>query len=273
MKLIPLVLTLLTVGLSSGGCSIFNQSTAERRMDVQFAAVSVLEVQSFNGGITVQVDPSATELRVEAKVRAGGGSLEEASRRAEQVEISISDGEMGGQRVEPVFPGVRRMGDGCSLAIVTPPISHLKIYTSNGSIGLDSVSCEADVRTSNGPVTINGQEGPLTVKTSNGRVEVLRMNDAPADVHTSNGSIRFEVESGTSQPFNLHTSNGSVRILLPNSPGGSIHARTSNGSIHLKGAASERQGEEKDCTFVFDQPGPASEVRTSNGSIVIEVPQ
>jgi len=181
------------------------------------------------------------------------------------------------------------------------------IYSSNGTIRVESIEGSTHLRTSNGSVHVAQVVGALEVQTSNGSIEVTDIT-GDTTLHSSNGSIHADVRKGRfgastsnssitvrlmeadSNPVRLESSNGhidltmdavrevkaitsnsSITVHLPASAGAMVDAHTSNSSITCDFDVSVRGGEisKHRLEGKIGNGGPVLDLGTSNGSIKI----
>lgn len=268
--------------------SSFRATETRTTTEILAAPAPALHVSSRNGPIDVAVEAARTDLWIEAKITAGGGSDAEAQSRLASVTIDVSrQGDV--VTVKPIFPQPTHSSDGAALKIRLPALSTLQIDTSNGGITAADIPGDIEVETSNGAVTLARISGAVGVETSNGAVKVTTVS-GPVEVDSSNGAITVEDASGD---IDIDTSNGSITIRLPDTFTASVDAETSNGpiAIHLPetlngtltaetsnggiiiddpGDAIHRQKVTNSlATLKLGNGGPASSLRTSNGRIHI----
>lgn len=241
-----------------------------------------IDVATENGAVFVRARPGASEVTINAEVRA-----RTQERLAQTVVIAERTGE-GALRLRVRWPEERRYGnEGVSFDIALPDATGATIDTKNGRIEIAGLSGEARLTTSNGRIVVDGHDGPLFATTSNGRIEVEDIRGG-ATLRTSNGRV---VAEGVRGPVDVRTSNGAVEIELhPDGPG-PVQVSTSNGSISLeagKGLAATlelsssngkivvRRGVEtmefrKTARVEINGGGPTGTLSTSNGSITVKI--
>jgi len=180
-----------------------------------------------------------------------------------------------------------------------------RIESTNGSLRVEDVQGNAQLRSTNGSIKIYRAQGNFDVSTTNGSIELsahggdvkarstnggIRANDLNGGLsaETTNGSINARLAGGTSTPVRLETTNGGIEVTLAK-PANGLHASTSNGSITLKlptdlkasiransGSAVSSdfavQGdvEKKRIRGTINGGGPLYELETNNGRIRLE---
>ena len=108
-----------------------------------------LTVKTRNGGVEVVASPDATEVSVTARLTCGGDTQEEADARLAAATVSVTRAVDRRLRIEPVFPGGPRSGDGASIVVGLPDATGVYLDTSNGSVvdsGLATLRGVASVR-------------------------------------------------------------------------------------------------------------------------------
>jgi DUF4097 and DUF4098 domain-containing protein YvlB len=129
-----------------------------------------------------------------------------------------------------------------------------RIASSNGSIRIEDIQGNANLRSSNGRIRISRVTGNVEAETSNGMIEVRDL-EGNANLHTSNGAIDAEASKGA---FDAHTSNGRIEARLQDPASGRpVRLESSNGHIELR---------------VDGRLLPDVRARTSNSSLTIFLP-
>lgn len=252
------------------GCSV----TADRSVSVQrtidFEGPTSLDVRTRNGSVTIRTDPGATDIEVQASLRASGSTTEAARGRVDAMGVDIRTEPSGLVTITPSVPGSWKSGDAVSFEIVLPAVAMVNVETSNGSVTIDGTTSMSKIRTSNGRVRATDCSGGLDIDTSNGSVKVLGQ-EGPLTVSSSNGKLTVGFADGVSDPFDLHTSNGSIRIDVTSNWAGLISASTSNGRVTLRDASDSVDRRGRSADFELGVGGAMSKARSSNGSIEVKV--
>ncbi len=202
------------------------------------AAVSEIELDDTDGGVTVRGVEGATGITLERTIRYRGDRTFD--------ETHSVDGDtlvLGG------------CGRNCSVKYTLEVPAGLDVsgHTENGEIDLTLVH-DVDVETSNGLITLDGVTGSITADTSNGRIEGSGLEGDGIEASTSNGAIQLELD--VAQDVEARTSNGSIDLTVPD---GSyrVNAETSNGRTDIA-VPNDSSGEH------------TLDLSTSNGSITVE---
>lgn len=242
--MLPLALGCGLFAASLPGCMFVSwhgfqaKTTLERSLDAP--AEIGLDVETRNGAVTVEVDPSLSQIQVRCDFVCRGATQEEADERIQGVEVRVEEVSDKTLRIEPVFPEPSQGGDGASVHVVLPSSKALRIKTSNGSIA---------VGTSEGAPEGTAVEGEVRAATSNGKIQIASVH-GPVFASSSNGGVRVE---GTSQDVEIRSTNGTLHV---SNVGGAISAKTSNGKINV--------------TLSHDQQGPVV-AATTNGRIELNL--
>lgn len=268
MRLQRLVTAIAGAALLAG-CS-FSSIRAERDLSLTAAHVAdaPLHVESRNGGIEVIVDPTMTEVAIDAHLQCGGDTVEEAEARvaASRVEVSRDTGRT--LHITVVFDGGARSNDGARFTVRLPDVQGVEARTGNGSITVKGSRGELVAVTSNGRVTVDDHDGSVDVRSSNGRLELSNVA-GPVEGHTSNGSIGVRLANSVAGPVHLTSSNGSIILAVGPAFCGRVDMSTSNGSVSLEDGAGMAKGSSisKRSGSVSFAEGDDSQLKTSNGSI------
>lgn len=267
---------LAAISLSAVSCS--SRVVAERTMTVErdvieltggtvFDALAV-DIRARNGSIQVRADESASQVLLEARLKAKGRDRAAAEVRVEAMEVQMQVNDAGVLEVRAVSPGDWKSGDAASFTLVVPSLGSVVADTSNGKILLDGGRGDAELSTSNGSVTVTSSSGALKLESSNGRISVENQAGS-VDAETSNGSISVSLAEGDDYGFELETSNGSVTVEVPTDWSGAISASTSNGRVRVTEPGGVERKRGKDAELEWGVGGERSKVNTSNGSISI----
>jgi DUF4097 and DUF4098 domain-containing protein YvlB len=252
------------------------RATATEQREFSVSAQPSVVIDTFNGSVTVKVNP---ENKVEAIVtKVGSGANHEAA-LADLKNVGVDYTQDG----ETVRITARRVGpksfgsSGASLDLKVPARTVLSLTTRNGEISTEGIQGDLVAQSSNGGLNVHGGKGKLELRTTNGTIKV---DAAPATViaETSNGDVRF-VGSLARGSHSLATSNGSVDLKLPAETQFQFDSRTSNGSVSNRfpglQPTSGKTGSTRLAGLVGSGPAPEIIVKleTSNGSITIEPTQ
>ena len=232
------ILGLLAAALFLGGCEeedvagVFgaadvNASKVET-VELPFEAPVTLDVDTSNGGVTVQGVEGIEAVSVTITLRSKGETLEEAQDRVERI---VYHAESSGGRIDLRYRASEQEADvrrysGVDFDVLVPVETRVEVETSNGAITVEDVDGTIRLDTSNGAIDVYDSSGQLSAETSNGRIEVVRfVGDLSLD--TSNGELWIEAVTGS---VDAETSNGSVHYIGTPATGGN-RIRTSNGSV------------------------------------------
>jgi signal transduction histidine kinase len=195
-----------------------------------------------NGGTTVH-GWAGPDVRIRALVQSGGRTTEEAQTLVQAVTIAAA-----GNALRATMPddGAERI---VRYEVFVPRQTALVVSSSNGSIKLDNLQARVEFRGNNGSVTLRNLGGQVTGSVTNGSIVIAlsgsQWEGEGLDVHTTNGSIRWQVPAGYSAQVQLSTSTGNLTTSLP--------VATTNGH--------------KEVIATLGQGGPLLKASTINGSI------
>jgi hypothetical protein len=183
---------------------------AEQRVALTRAQANPLIIHPpTNDGLQVQ-GWDRDEYSITACIAAGAPTVEEARSRAEEIKISVVNGQVrydgpSGSSTWSVF-----------LLVNAPRSADLDLETENGPIGLYEVQGQVTARATNGPITMRRCSGDIHLDTENGPVSV---QGGGGDVHarTSNGPISLALEGERWEGAGLEASdqNGPLQVELP----------------------------------------------------------
>ena len=263
---------LALTGCAAVMANLVRATATEQRAFSVSAQPSVI-IDTFNGSITVKVNP---ENKVEAIVtKVGSGANQEAA-EADLKNVDVDYTQEG----ETVRITARRVGpktfgsSGASLDLKVPARTVLSLTTRNGEISTEGIQGDLVAQSSNGGLNVHGGKGKLDLKTSNGTIKVDAAL-ATVSAETSNGDVRF-VGTLARGSHSLATSNGSVELKLPAETQFHFESRTSNGTVSNRfpglQTTSGKSGSTRLAGLVGSGSAPEINVKleTSNGSIAIE---
>jgi hypothetical protein len=157
------------------------------------------------------------------------------------------------------------------------------IQTANGSVHVDSMNGDTDIKSSNGSITVINEHGNVKATTSNGSGTFTDV-DGSVNVHTNNGSLTFTnitgaVASDTSNgsikgssmingTWDCVTSNGRITLAIPEKTDAKIDAKTSNGSVG--GQLEWQTGEKTHRSATIGAGTYDVSLKTSNGSVNVD---
>ena len=212
-----------------------------------------LRIETPNGGIRIEEDPTADEMVVLGTVTAGGFSESEANRRLEDFELCVEQTGPNAWSISPVTPSSSRSDDGVRFVVTVPSIGDASISTANGSISVPSSRGELDLETRNGSISLGDVNGRVVARTSNGPI----FCELPS--------------SGFGGDVELRTSNGPIRLRLAADCVGLLSAGTGNGRVDLERLEGlEVQRSVANVLTLAGEGGASIVLSTANGSIRIE---
>ena len=246
-----------------------------RKIELNAAGTETLRAITDNGSIRVSGNPAASTISVEATVRGGGESTEDARDCLKAIELETpTDGTT--QILESGFrerkSGWRRR---VSFAVVVPDRLRLDLRSDNGAINVDGVHGDTKVRTDNGAVEVVNTSGAIDAKTDNGKIRVLTLasSETPAPtvkLKTDNGSIVATLGSTSQLDVNLQTDNGSVTLDLDERASAEIFASTDNGRIKADLPLQYIAHDKTSLRAKLGDRAGKVEVETDNGSITLK---
>ncbi|MEX0780132.1 MAG: DUF4097 family beta strand repeat-containing protein [Balneolales bacterium] len=179
-----------------------------------------LEVQLAGGQIQVQ-SHDRNEIRVEKYLE---------GRAAEDHNLNIEVNKVGNtvfvkvENENRTFNWFSGRNPKISFKIFVPAETSGNLQTSGGSIAIQGINGDTEMRTSGGSLSINRVIGHVTARTSGGPITVGQ-TEGVLSARTSGGPIKI---SGFTGELDCRTSGGSISLTDVN---GKIAGRTSGGSI------------------------------------------
>jgi len=292
------ILGLIAAALFLGGCEeedvggIFGAANVSAtKVETLGLAIEVplsLDVETSNGGVTVQGVEGIEAVSVTITLRSKGETLEEAQDRVDRI---VYHAEQLGNRINLRYRASEQEADvrrysGVDFDVLVPMETRVEVDTSNGAIGIETIKGTILLGTSNGAIDVYDSTGALTADTSNGRIEVVRFVGVlrldtsngemwleqvagTVDAETSNGSVHY-TGTPTAGDNRIRTSNGSITVRVPLDASISFDASTSSGRIRSSLAlVGDTQGDE--WSAQLNPPANVTfDLRTSNGTIRIE---
>ncbi len=164
-----------------------------------------LQIDSFNGDITLLKGNNSNTIHGEAKSWAYGKSLNQAEKRLSQINWKFST---SGKTLK------------------------LQLMGSDGGSNIKQLSVPANwnlqIESNNGKIYIQEGFGNISTESSNGEINIEGGKQVVAD--TSNGRINYK---GSAKDFKLQSNNGKIEVLLNGNWKGNGKADSSNGSISI----------------------------------------
>lgn len=270
-RLAPLALALVAL-LASGCSSSWNSIRAERRVTATPGPATSLVLTSRNGAVRAIAEPGRTEVFIEATLRCGGATMEEAEARLGEAALVAIVDDAGILRVEATFPQPTKPNDGASITVRLPELVDAELKSSNGAVLVEGATGQVQARSSNGGVDILGPADDVVANTSNGKV-VISGATGRVEATSSNGSLRIATAPGASAAIVAATSNGSISLEVAAGFAGRIAVGTSNGSIRIEDPGDRVTERHLSRTgghvVIGGVETPKSSLNTSNGSITI----
>lgn len=170
------------------------------------------------------------------------------------------------------------------LEVRVPWDADVAVSSGDGSVEVDAIAGNLDVRTGDGNVVVRGARGSIRLHTGDGSIDGRDL-DGAIDATSGDGSVRLAgrfdalaVNTGDGrltasvlpgsrvlQPWHLETGDGSVELGLPRDLAAHIDARTGDG--HVRSAIPLQQLGDSRFGGDIHGGGPPIVVRTGDGSI------
>jgi hypothetical protein len=198
---------LLAVGtVGWGAFNVVTLVAHEERTEVMtYAAadVSVIDVQSSAGSVTIEGTPGRDEITVTARISDG---LRETGERQ-----ALVDGRLELRASCPVIGS-----DWCNVkyTIEAPAGIEVRAGTDNGRLTVHGVDGPVELQADNGSVDVADLPGDLTIGADNGSITGTRLTAANVTVETDNGSITLDFAEPPTT-VDAQSDNGRVEVVLP----------------------------------------------------------
>ena len=257
-------------------------------------------VDNDNGSTRIDVDPNATEARIEiTRLALGETQAEadallamivvtvtaptpedntlrisaprptEASGNTGNFEASLIDDELnitaiiGGSRVSLV-----------RLRITLPPGHGVDVTQRNGGVRASDLDTESTFNTDNGSIRVIDAAATMTIRADNGSVDV-EGHRGTLDVRTDNGAVEFELRSLTiDQRVIVRTGNGRIEAHLPPAIDAELSATTQNGLVNFDirdfDLVQNASATLRRVTATLNDGGPPIDLEVDNGRIDID---
>src|SRR5262245_59973533 len=117
------VIVIATLSLAFQGCHMTQPNAkVSRQASVEPLGGSAVVIETRNGGVDIQVDPSLQEISIAADMTSVGSTQKEADERAAQAAIDWSRDTKGALTIRPLFAGGERSGDGARFTVKLPSV-------------------------------------------------------------------------------------------------------------------------------------------------------
>ncbi|MPY90437.1 MAG: DUF4097 family beta strand repeat protein [Luteitalea sp.] len=294
---LPVAATLVAPCLF-GGCVVQVDSEAQVATEHQrFAVDGTPEVTlaTFDGSVEVRTW-DRPEVVVDIEKR--GATVELLER------IQVSSHQEGNRiRVEVRQPSQGRWGfvgapQSARVTAFVPAMCHLRARSDDGSISVEGVDGQIELRTADGSVTALKVKGDVRAHTGDGRIKVEDM-EGRCDLTTGDGSVTvtgrltgLSVRTGDGSvtvrafpgshmgaDWDVESGDGAVLITLPTAFSADVDASTGDGRIQVGGLTpelgdrQERDRRDRDRRSLRTRLGVGGhllKIRTSDGSIALK---
>jgi len=232
--LAPLLLLLASTSCSLTFGSMPEKATREAELAFQpTAGAHTLEIDSFNGSITLGIAKEGEGISGSASIWARGKTEEQAIERLGQMEMQFRQ---DGDTVILLLtePDLGSNNAGAQIKSLSVPRGWaVKIDGSNGNVEVPAGFTDVHIDTSNGNATVGGS-GRIYVDTSNGNV-TYRGGSRDIELDSSNGSITLELKGDWDGRAMVSSSNGKITVRCNGSLDTRLVTSTSNGKANVYG--------------------------------------
>ncbi|HKR60327.1 MAG TPA: DUF4097 family beta strand repeat-containing protein [Pyrinomonadaceae bacterium] len=177
-----------------------NEYTEKESKTFTVSGTPNVNLSTFDGSITIR-GWDKSEVMYTATKRANDAD------KARQIKI---DSQQQGSSISIVARSYEDEG-AASLEVYVPRNSTLHVSSGDGSLNLDGVSGELDLRTGDGSIEVSGARGQLRVNTGDGSISVSDF-DGNVDARTGDGSISLD---GRFTALAARTGDGSISLAVP----------------------------------------------------------
>lgn len=188
----------------------------------QLASGALSVHAGLNGGISVQGDAAARDVRVSARIQARADTEERAWELARAVRLAGTPGSVSATGL------VVQSGESWTVnfALTVPRRADLDLDAQNGPLVIREVHGRIRAITTNGPVVLEGVGGDVHARSTNGpltvRLNGSRWEGAGLDAATRNGPVALSIPDGFSAELTMSTSNGPISTAVPVTVTGSL---------------------------------------------------
>lgn len=204
--------------IASAGCDIVtadlrHTETAEWKKTYELQPGGTVDVHNVNGAIEVEASTSG-KVEVSAVKSARGGSVEDARRALERVEI-VDESSPGSVRIQTRHQRTHSWFSSSpqvKYVVRVPNGTRMTFETVNGGVELRAVSGEITAETTNGGITGREVGGTLHASTTNGGVDVdlVQVSEGGARLECTNGGIRLRLPADARATISASVTNGGI---------------------------------------------------------------
>lgn len=251
--------------------------TESKSFPVNF--MPLVRLETFDGTITVRSWDKA-EVTINAIKRARTGESLRAIRlqidqsgaevfaKAEFDRYAVSQTrEWGNVRFEVFVPRESNLraftGDGS--VTVEGVAGNVELKTGDGSMTVEGVAGEMELKTGDGSIRVNQSRGRLRASTGDGRIEVIRF-DGEADARTNDGRITLD---GRFTGLTARTGDGSISLSVPDDLNATLETSSESVSVQGLNAMEETDPSSRSRRWRLGSGGNLISLTTGDGRITV----
>ncbi len=224
------------------------------------------------GDVTVEVDPSLKDTKVEAKFHLVGRDAADLAKRQATLRLHASRTPDGSIIVEPVLVGGMRDGERADITVRTFAAADTSIRAKHGAMKATGIAGKLRLRGGHGAVLLRRCTGVIDVHSEHGAIDIF---DAERDVQiaSKHAPVSLRYADDADAEFKIETTNGPVTVSVGPLYDGSATLRTTAGGIVLHDAAKRMRTPRLGETVAQVELGAGiaqSIVETSNGTVILE---
>jgi len=161
--------------------------------------------------------------------------------------------------------GVKSVNAFASMDVYVPRGATVHASTGEGSMTIEGVTGEVDLRNGSGSITANNCKGRLTINAGSGRVQVSNF-DGELDAHAGLGGIHL---SGRFTRLSAQTNNEPIYLAI--SPDTNAYIEANAGSVMNEGSPATEEGgsSQRVRRFKVGRGGPLFTLRSGEGPIIL----
>lgn len=230
-----LCVLLAAVALWSLGCPfspvLLGRADSSFNLTLDEAGMDALAVAWWNGTITIEVDPTASDITAVGTQYARAASQDLATSSLNNITITLATDETDASRAELTFDAPLADGRvyGGDVTVTLPLGLTLSVRSGNGNVSITGNTAGTTVELGNGDVTVDENEGAVLVELGNGNV-IVRRQTGDVAIDLGNGSINVDGRDGG---VNASVGNGNITIAAQPLENGRVIAAAANGIVTI----------------------------------------
>ena len=213
--------------------NLFKAEEDIEELSIDIGEVKTLTINWRNGTISVNSDPTSSEITITGKKYTWANTTARAEAALDDITVSLEPDDTSPTVAVLKFEAPKDSSGvtyGSDVEIVVPTNIMIDINSVNGDIMVEQIEGDTNIVLVNGTITIDSSDGNIDINSVNSDIMVEQI-EGDTNIMLENGAITIDSTGGNVEAINT---NGTVTIKARPNVNGIIRGETVNGVIFIQ---------------------------------------